>query len=252
SKEAVNKTNMIQKKYEDNANTVQYSPKLKLYADKFIDTYMNISKDSKELESREKELLKYFPSDYKKPEEKTSDTERKLNSKEFYNIKRKDKDEYETKTEEKQRKVNQNILINIPIKSENNKYVVVEYPYFTPIPDSQLNKAKMVEDNLKDNKREDNPKAKAFIEDFFNKYSSSKSDDMAYLMDNPEGLEGTREVSQIREIRLYPKGDDYVAKVEILMKDKDSPLENLEHYTLDITKKDGKYYVKNMTNSIGG
>ncbi|MDA5417380.1 conjugal transfer protein, partial [Staphylococcus aureus] len=113
-------------------------------------------------------------------------------------------------------------------------------------------KAKMVEDNLKDNKREDNPKAKAFIEDFFNKYASSKSDDMAYLMDNPEGLEGTREVSQIREIRLYPKGDDYVAKVEILMKDKDSPLENLEHYTLDITKKDGKYYVKNMTNSIGG
>ncbi len=261
SKEAVNKTNMIQKKYEDNANTVQYSPKLKLYADKFIDTYMNISKDSKELESREKELLKYFPSDYKKPDEKISDTERKLNSKEFYNIKRKDKqtiirekdkDEYETKTEEKQRKVNQNILINIPIKSENNKYVVVEYPYFTPIPDSQLNKAKMVEDNLKDNKREDNPKAKAFIEDFFNKYASSKSDDMAYLMDNPEGLEGTREVSQIREIRLYPKGDDYVAKVEILMKDKDSPLENLEHYTLDITKKDGKYYVKNMTNSIGG
>ena len=44
---------MIQK-YEDNANTVQYSPKLKLYADKFIDTYMNISKDSKELESRER------------------------------------------------------------------------------------------------------------------------------------------------------------------------------------------------------
>ena len=36
----------------------------------------------------------------------------------------------------------------------------------------------MVEDNLKDNKREDN-KAKAFIEDFFNKYASSKSDDMA-------------------------------------------------------------------------
>ncbi len=31
---------------------------------------MNISKDSKELESREKELLKYFPSDYKKPDEK--------------------------------------------------------------------------------------------------------------------------------------------------------------------------------------
>ena len=37
---------------------------------------MNISKDSKELESRE--LLKYFPSDYKKPDEKISDTERKI------------------------------------------------------------------------------------------------------------------------------------------------------------------------------
>ena len=117
-----------------------------------------------------------------------------MNSKEFYNIKRKDKqtiiqyivnydvnitekkevkvkkkksekdkDEYETKTEEKQRKVNQNILINIPIKSENNKYVVVEYPYFTPIPDSQLNKAKMVEDNLKDNKRKTIRKQKLLL-----------------------------------------------------------------------------------------
>ncbi|SQA07001.1 transposon-related protein [Staphylococcus aureus] len=35
--------------------------------------------------------MKYFPSDYKKTDEKISDTERKLNSKEFYNIKRKDK-----------------------------------------------------------------------------------------------------------------------------------------------------------------
>ena len=66
--------------------------------------------------------------------------------------------------------------------------MLLEYPYFTPIPDSQLNKAKMVEDNLKDNKRKTIRKQKLFIEDFFNKYASSKSDDMAYLMDNPEGL----------------------------------------------------------------
>ncbi|EZZ04041.1 hypothetical protein V048_02039, partial [Staphylococcus aureus S69_POEL] len=26
----------------------------------------------------------------------------------------------------------------------------------------------------------------------------------------------------------------------------------LEHYTLEITEKDGKYYVERMTNSIGG
>lgn len=78
------------KKYEDNANTVQYSPKLKLYADKFIDTYMNISKDSKELESREKNCWNIFHQIIK-TWWKISDTERKLNSKEFYNIKRKDK-----------------------------------------------------------------------------------------------------------------------------------------------------------------
>lgn len=283
SHEAMSKSDLIERKYEDNASTVQYSPKLKLYADDFVDTYMSVPRDSKDLEERNKNLAKFFPSDYKVPDEKTSDSDRKLNSKEFYNIKRKDKQtiiqyivnydvnitekkevkvkkkaekgkkqEYETKTEEKNRKVIQNVLINIPVKSENNKYVVVEYPYFTPIPDSHLTKEKMVEDNLKDNKREDNPKVKSFIEEFFNKYASSKSDDMAYLMNNPEGLEGTREVSNIKEVRLYPKGEKYIAKVEVLMKDKDSPLENLEHYTLEITEKDGKYYVERMTNSIGG
>ncbi|EGV9323613.1 conjugal transfer protein, partial [Staphylococcus pseudintermedius] len=111
---------------------------------------------------------------------------------------------------------------------------------------------KMIEDNLKEHKREDNPKVKVFIEEFFDKYASSKSDDMAYLMEDPQGLEGTREVSKISELRLYPDGNSYIAKVEILMKDKDSPLENLEHYTLKIVEKDGKYYVKDLKNTIGG
>lgn len=283
SHEAKEQSNLIQQKYEDNAETVQYNANLKLYADEFVETYMAIPKDNSDLEQRQKKLAEFFPSDYKIPDEQTKDTERKLNSKEFYNIKRKDKQtiiqyivnydviitekkevkvkkkkekgkkqEYETKTEEKERKVTQNVLINIPVKSENNKYVVVEYPYFTPIPSNQLKKEKMIEDNLKEHKREDNPKVKVFIEEFFYKYASSKSDDMAYLMEDPQGLEGTREVSKISELRLYPDGNSYIAKVEILMKDKDSPLENLEHYTLKIVEKDGKYYVKDLKNTIGG
>ncbi|HDK5727565.1 TPA: conjugal transfer protein, partial [Staphylococcus pseudintermedius] len=116
---------------------------LKLYADEFVETYMAIPKDSSDLEQRQKKLAEFFPSDYKIPDEQTKDTERKLNSKEFYNIKRKDKQtiiqyivnydviitekkevkvkkkkekgkkqQYETKTEEKERKVTQNVLIN--------------------------------------------------------------------------------------------------------------------------------------------
>ena len=54
SKEAVNKTHEIQKKYEDNAETVQYNPNLKLYADKYIDAYMTIPKDGKAKEDRQK------------------------------------------------------------------------------------------------------------------------------------------------------------------------------------------------------
>lgn len=286
SKEAVNKTQEIQKKYEDNAETVQYNPNLKLYADKYIDAYMTIPKDGKAKEERQKALANFYPSDYKTPTENTENVERKLNEKEFFNIKRKDKqtiiqyivsydlkitekkevkvkkkkdkkdkdkkDEYETKTEEKERTETKKALLNIPVKSENNKYVVIEYPHFSTIPSNQLKKATLVKDSLENEKREDNPKLKAFVEEFFDKYCKSKSDDMAYLMDNPEGLEDTREVSKISDLRIYPKGDDYVVKAEVLMKDKGSPLENLEHYTLDITKKDGKYYVKKLTTTIGG
>ncbi|HHU6748467.1 TPA: conjugal transfer protein [Staphylococcus aureus] len=286
SKEAVHKTQEIQKKYEDNAETVQYNPNLKLYADKYIDAYMNIPKGGKAKEERQKALTDFYPSDYKTPTENTENVERKLNEKEFFNIKRIDKqtviqyivnydlkitekkevkvkkkkdkedkdkkDEYETKTEEKTRTENKKALLNIPVKSENNKYVVIEYPHFSTIPSNQLKKATLVKDNLENEKREDNPKLKAFVEEFFDKYVKSKSDDMAYLMDNPEGLEDTREVSKISDLRIYPKGDDYVVKAEVLMKDKGSPLENLEHYTLDITKKDGKYYVKDLTTTFGG
>ncbi|HBC8650410.1 TPA: conjugal transfer protein, partial [Staphylococcus aureus] len=91
SKEAVNKTQEIQKKYEDNAETVQYNPNLKLYADKYIDAYMTIPKDGKAKEERQKALADFYPSDYKTPTENTENVERKLNEKEFFNIKRKDK-----------------------------------------------------------------------------------------------------------------------------------------------------------------
>ena len=49
SKEAVNKTNMIQKSMK--IMRIQFSivPKLKLYADKFIDTYINISERFKRI-----------------------------------------------------------------------------------------------------------------------------------------------------------------------------------------------------------
>ena len=283
SKQAVDKTAEIEKKYEDNAQSVHYNPNLKLYADKFIDTYISIPKDGKDKEARQKALADFYPSDYKTPTENTENVERSLNEKEFFNIKRQNKQtiiqyivnydlkitekkevkvkkkkekgkkqEYETKTEEKTRTEHKKQLINIPIESENNKYVVIEYPYFTPIPDSQLKKATITKDDLENEKREDNPKLKAFIEDFFNKYVKSKSDDMAYLMDNPVGLNDTREVSKISDLRLYPKGDSYIVKAVVSMKDKNSPLENLEHYSLEVIKKDGKYYVKTFKHTIGG
>ncbi len=59
----------------------------------------------------------------------------------------------------------------------------------------------MVEDKFKDN-AQDNPKAKAFIQYLI---CFEKLDDMAYLMDNPEGLEGTREVSQIEKLGYIQK-----------------------------------------------
>ncbi|WP_158177215.1 conjugal transfer protein [Staphylococcus aureus] len=283
SQEAVKSTKEIERKYEDNAESVQYNPNLKLYADKYIDAYMTIPKDGKDKEARQKALATFYPTDYKVPTENTESVERKLNDKEFFNIKRKDKQtiiqyivtydlkitekkevkvkkkkekgkkqEYETKTEEKERTETKKALLNIPIKSENNKYVVVEYPYFTTVPNSQLKQATLVKDNLENEKREDNPKLKAFVEEFFEKYAKNKSDDMAYLMEDPAGLEDTREVSKISDLRIYPKGDSYIVKAEVLMKDKSSPLENLEHYTLEVTKKDDKYFVKKLTNTIGG
>ncbi|WP_239733438.1 conjugal transfer protein [Mammaliicoccus sp. J-M41] len=283
SQNALKTVKKVEAQYQDNVETVQYNPKLKLFTDKFIDDYMNLSDEDKTSEARQEKLKAYYPKDYKQTEEHAGNATRVLNSKDFYNITKKDKQtivqyivdydlkiqeeqnekvrkkkekgkkqEYEIKTVMKERIVNQKMLINLPIENKNNRYVIIEYPYFTSIPNSKLDHGKMVTDNLEDNKREDNPKARKFIEDFFHKYTSSKPEDMTYLMDNPVGLEGKREISKFNDIRLYPKGNGYIAKIDLGIKDKGSPLENTEHYTLEIIKKDKKYYVKKMTNTIGG
>ncbi|PTK42354.1 conjugal transfer protein, partial [Staphylococcus hominis] len=84
-------------------------------------------------------------------------------------------------------------------------------------------------------------------------YVKGSSLAITYLLYKSDAADGTREVAEWRESRLYTKGDNhYIAKVEVLMKDKDASLENNEHYTLDISKKDGKYYVQKLTNTFGG
>ncbi|UXV30761.1 conjugal transfer protein [Mammaliicoccus sciuri] len=283
SEDALKMVEKVENAYQDNVENVQYNPKLKLFTDKFIDDFMNLSEEEKSKEARQDKLKAYYPKDYKQSEENAENVTRELKDKAFYNITKKDKQtivqyivdydlkvqeeseekvkkkkkkgkkqEYETKTVMKERIVNQKMLINLPIENKDNHYVVIEYPYFTSIPSSKLDHDTMVKDNLENKKREDNPEVRKFIEDFFHKYVSSKPEDMAYLMDKPVGLEGKREVSKFNDIRLYPKGKGYIAKIDIRIKDKDAPLENTEHYTLEIIKKDKKYYVKKMTNTIGG
>ncbi|UBH13592.1 conjugal transfer protein [Macrococcus armenti] len=268
-------------KYIENASEVQYSPKLKLYTDNFVDEYINLPKDNEERDKRSIGLSKYFLEGY---EESSNDnkSERKLKSKEFYNIKKSDgqiivqyivnydvdtvvkkevkekvksskkKDEFKTVVKEENKTVNQNMMLNIPIISDKDVYSVNEMPYFTLIPEDKLLKGKMVQNKIDEKYRFRDEKVNEFIKDFFDKYADSTAEDMTYLMDNPQGLEGTRTVKEISNMNLYKKDKKIIAKVIVSMTDKDSSLVNTEHYTLEIIKKDNKFYVEKFKHTIGG
>ncbi|MCU7557635.1 conjugal transfer protein [Macrococcus capreoli] len=265
--------------YIDNASELQYSPKLRLYTDEFVDKYINLSKDNTERDKRSIALSKFFLEGYK---ENSNDmkSERKLKSKEFYNIVKSDgqiivqyivnydvvttvekevkeksdkKKEEKTVTKDVEENINQNMMLNIPLVVDKDNYGVNDLPYFTLIPKDKKVKGKMVENQIDDKYRtSSDTEINDFVKEFFKKYVTSTAKDMRYLMDKPEGLEDKREIKEIKNMTVYKKDKKVIVKAIIDMTDKKSKLINMEHYTLKLEKKDGKYSVKELKHTIGG
>lgn len=260
------------------------SPKLEVYANRFVDVFMNVPKDKKE--ERKAQLSKLYAKGFKLDESTNFEGYRKLLGKQLYdvtyekdyavlkyrvsyeNVKiekkqvqppQKDPNQPPPPPENKEEEVKKQhvALLNIPISSKNGKYAVIENPYFTPQEELQANDIKSVvnplseKEQLKFDKKEPIEK---WLNEFFVKYADSKASDMSYMMAKPQALSGIKSFVKIEELNVYPtkQKDTFTVKTVVKFKEKDIDLESNEVFSLQLKLKDGKYFVENLKNTLGG
>lgn len=266
--------------------SLNYSPKLELFMNGFIDDFINVS-DDENSDDYEKKLSKYFASGFEMPSNLNDGKSRELLSKSFYDIKNEDgqdvvryivkykttekytdkekvkvksdkkdkkdkKPEYKEKEVEKTRNNENEVLISIPTKANKGNYSIVSYPYFNSVPKNKADNENFVNIKSSDlDSTSDYPKKlDEFTNDFFKKYAENSSEDMSYLMDNPSGLNGLYDFDKVDDKVISKSKKGYQIYANVIFKDKETGFKNYETFNIHVVKKDGKYYVSNMKRTI--
>ncbi|MCY9500077.1 conjugal transfer protein [Paenibacillus larvae] len=244
------------------------SPRLTVFLDRFVPLYINIPAEQAGQEKRSKELTKYYAQGLKDTVEATAGY-RELKEKRFWDVIQNDgrsivqyKVTYlnvskagegeETAAEEKKEEVS--ALLNIPVQASSSGYAVVEQVYMTAIPTlhtSEFAAVKSEWENKEQVKAEVKNDVERWLQEFFRKYASSSSQDMAYMMDVPEGLDGLKEFKEVKA-RVYDSEGKWFVQAEVVFKETTVDILDTEHFTLLLEKKEDKYHVKKMKHTLGG
>ena len=249
----------------------------------FVKEYINVSNESESLQERANNLKKYmvFNDQFNNEKNPMYDLEkvegtRKLESFNLFHIKneenrslyqykvtfknelktdvekevtkgkgkkKKKEIEIETETEEE----SNTLLLNIPIVSENGLFSVVAVPYFSEIPSLAGNieyEAEAVE--LEEYNGNETENIKQFLNTFFEKYATEPIDEMAYLMDDPQTLNGSFLFEEIRNLEIYVEGDHYKALMEVMFRDELTNIQQVNPVEITISKNGSNFYVEDF------
>lgn len=284
SKQAVKAVEQLQGDTNAPKQDAYTSPKIEIYANTFIDMYMNVPKENRE--KRQEELSKYYAKGLKVDELKNFTGYRKLKSKVLYDVQY-NKDHavlqykifYENvtiekveepqpqtdpaqpppppKTVEKEKKTDHVAILNVPIAAKDGKYAVVENLYMTSaehLQSKQIDTVKNPMDEKKQAPLADKEKIESWLKEFFVKYADSKVEDMTYMMKEPQALNGTKAFVSVQDVKVYKtnKKDTWTVKTTVILKEREIDLENKEVYTMKVKQKEGKYFIEKMTHTLGG
>ncbi|NPC90868.1 DUF853 family protein [Bacillus sp. WMMC1349] len=270
---------------DENGYDAYRSPKIEIFGDQVVDEYMNIPRDSEQRKAREKALQSFYA------EGLTVDTMgdvggyRQLNHKTLYDVhfdndkavlqyrvdydnvaiqqkerevekkKGKKKKKVKEKYEEK-KQTSRTMLLNVPIRASKNGYAVVSNLYFTPVPDVKTKGIQSETNPLTEQSEapmEQKQEIENWLKDFFKKYADGTIDDLNYMMEKPQALNGQRSFVGLENTKVYPSGkNEFVIKTNVKFQEKDISIENTESFTIYLEKRDGKYFVKKMENTLGG
>lgn len=236
------------------------------YIEPFVTQYMTISDDFEENQKRNDSLKKYLAFNY--DFEKSTSDKRVLKSQEIYNIQENEKsyvvqvkvqygvgnsDSKNSKTTN-EGLISKEALLNIPVIFEKGKFTIIDLPYFSNFDNLQLNKAIELPSNIEGANTitvEEATKIDKFIDQFLTKYATGKKEDLAYMMQYPETLNGLYEFKESTN-KIFIKDEKFHILALVIFRDSSSSIEHSENMKLEIVLKDGKYFVEKLDHNLGG
>lgn len=241
-------------------NSIVLTPEIESFMNRFVALYMAVSDDSETQKLRQETLMNDYFAQGIKEDNSIFSGKRTLKAAAFISLKKvagvstaSYKVTYiiETKGENDQPKeVTASQLLNIPFQTSKAGSRVISYPYFTALKENK-EKAKNLDYDPNDFESVDGHirrEVMTYIEEFLEKYAKSSSADMRYMMDDPEGLQGSASIDEVTS-QVFKEKDYFVVKATVKFKDKGTELIWQENMTFEVVKKSDKYYVQKLNHT---
>lgn len=146
----------------------------------------------------------------------------------------------ETEVEEEQ----QTLLLNIPIVVENGLFSIPSVPYFTDVPSLAGNIEYETESiDLEEYNGNEKENIMIFLNNFFEKYTTETVEEMSYLMEEPETLNGSFLFEEIQDVVIYQDAESYKILLKVKFKDEISGIQQVNDVEMDISKDGSNFYV---------
>lgn len=249
-----------QKSKEEASHSVMLTPEIESFMNRFVALYMAVSDDSETQKLRQETLMNDYFAQGIKEDNSFFSGKRTLKAAAFISLKKvvgvstaSYKVTYiiETKGEDDQEKeVTVSQQLNIPFQTSKAGSRVISYPYFSALKENK-EKAKILDYDPNDFDSVDGHirrEVMTYIEEFLEKYAKSSSADMRYMMDDPEGLQGSASVEEVTG-QVFKGKDCFVVKAAVKFKDKGTELIWQENMSFEVVKKSGKYYVQKLNHT---
>ncbi|WP_373895176.1 conjugal transfer protein [Virgibacillus sp. CBA3643] len=231
------------------------------YLRDFVREYINVENDPKSLEQRKAALQNYMVINKNAGEQETYDETgngnmegtRELKNQQLFHVEEKENEtifQYEVtySSVTNNNSERQTLLLNVPVVSENDRFSVAGEPYFKQVDNLQGSiEVEEEPESLNVYTGAEQEAIQDFLSDFFTEYASGNTDDLAYMMEEPETLEGAFTFEQITDVQMEQAEEGFIVHTQVRMLDEVTQLPYEIDVEMLITRQQNHYYVEDLT-----
>ncbi|MCD4978455.1 conjugal transfer protein [Enterococcus faecalis] len=243
-----------------NVNLLNQDSSLDLFLKRYATNYLTMSDSEDQMKNRKKILESMSARDIEYDDKKLNEGSQSLVSiapYEFEFHKKYDLAIYNVtyRLTVGEKETTYSVALNLPVKRENGKkYLVVAEPFVTSFDINDLSGSgdRLESDFRKEeeiSESSDLENIQVFLEQFLTMYQEGNIDQLNYLMEDPEGLNGQYEVI-LDSFQAYGLKKKPVVDVHVRLKQKDVDVLYNQQMQLKLETKDGKYFIKSFSQVI--